>query len=432
MNTSSEVNICNLPYGNGTIPCSLPSGRAYTILTNHTDSFTPDSSEQQLVEDALLSPIGSAPLRELAKGKKNVVLIASDHTRPVPSKLIVPPMLREIRAGNPDAQITILIATGCHRETRREELVSKFGEDLVKNERIVIHDCADRDNLVHIGTLPSGGRLEINRLAAEADLLVSEGFIEPHFFAGFSGGRKSVLPGIASRMCVHYNHNSRFMDHPNARTGVLEGNPIHEDMLFAAKAAKLAFIVNVVLDAHGHVIAAYTGNCEAAHAEGAKLVLDMMGVSAQQADIVITTNNGHPLDQNAYQMVKGMCTAEAVCREGGVIIAVGKCADGVGGDSFLRTFRECSDVTALLERFRATPPEETVTDQWQSHIFARILEKHTVIFVSDMDDATVRDLHMLPSKSVADAVRMADEILCKTDGSIAIIPEGISVIIRSK
>ena len=157
------------------------------VLTSSIEEYDPQMTEQALVDAAMAAPEGGETLCELAKGKKKIVLIASDHTRPVPSRLIVPPMLREIREGNPDADITILISTGCHRETTQSELVAKFGEEIVRNETIVVHDCDDTENLVNIGTLPSGGQCLINRLAVEADLLVAEGFIEPHFFAGFSG-----------------------------------------------------------------------------------------------------------------------------------------------------------------------------------------------------------------------------------------------------
>ena len=205
------------------------------VLTSSIEDYDPRMSEGALVEAAMAAPEGGVTLRELAKGKQKVVLIASDHTRPVPSRVIVPPMLRQIREGNPDADITILISTGCHRETTKEELVAKFGPEIVAGEKIVIHDCDDRENLVNIGTLPSGGQCLINRLAVEADLLVAEGFIEPHFFAGFSGGRKSVLPGVAGRETVLANHCSEFIAHPKSRTGILEGNPIHTDMLWQPK-----------------------------------------------------------------------------------------------------------------------------------------------------------------------------------------------------
>ena len=306
----------HLPYGKGKLAFDLPEERIAGVLCNDSMKASADATADEIVRRSMEQPIGSPRLRELARGRDRVVLIASDHTRPVPSQAIVPQMLQEIREGNPQADITILIATGCHRSTTKEELAAKFGEDIVSREKIVIHDC-DSEDLTYLGQLPSGGELRINRLAAEADLLVAEGFIEPHFFAGFSGGRKSVLPGIASRACVRYNHNSGFMDDPYSRAGELAKNPIHRDMIHAAKAAGLAFIVNVVLNAHGQVIASFAGDCESAHETGAKFVLDKMSCPAQRSDIVITTNNGYPMDQNLYQMVKGMCTAEACCNDFG-------------------------------------------------------------------------------------------------------------------
>ena len=195
----------SIPYGRGHLSADISDDRVNAVLCSHLESYTPPMGETELVEAALRAPIASESLEKLAEGKKNIVLIASDHTRPVPSKVLVPPMLAAIRRGNPHAKLTILIATGCHRETTKAELIEKFGPEIVEREQIVIHDCADEHAMTTIGTLPSGGVLRIHRLAAEADLLVSEGFIEPHFFAGFSGGRKSVLPGIAARETVYWN-----------------------------------------------------------------------------------------------------------------------------------------------------------------------------------------------------------------------------------
>lgn len=258
-----------LPYGKGHLDGGVLAALAPRVLESRLAGTRPVGSETAMVEAALAAPIGSPTLAELSAGKKNVVVIASDHTRPVPSKVIMPLLLREIRRGNPEADITILIATGCHRGTSRQELIDKFGEDLVAQERIVVHDC-DHSEMAALGTLPSGGRLLLNHLAVEADLLVAEGFIEPHFFAGFSGGRKSVLPGVAARRCVMYNHNGRFIDDPRARTGVLEGNPIHRDMVYAARTAKLAFICNVVLNERHEVVFAAAGDLEQAHAAGCR------------------------------------------------------------------------------------------------------------------------------------------------------------------
>jgi nickel-dependent lactate racemase len=374
------------------------------------------------------SPIGAPRLSELAKGKDKVVIIASDHTRPVPSKLIIPPMLAEIREGNPQADITILIATGCHRGTTKEELASKFGEDIVKNEKIYVHDCDETDMLVSIGTLPSGGECVINRLAYEADLLVSEGFIEPHFFAGFSGGRKSVLPGVAGRKTVLANHCSEFIDHPRARTGILEGNPIHEDMLWAAKTAKLAYIVNVVLDSEKKVIYAVSGDCEAAHKKGTDFLLSLCGANAVESDIVITTNGGYPLDQNMYQAVKGMTAAEATVRKGGVIIMLARSDDGIGGDHFYHQLADEPDISKTMAQFLSRGRDETVPDQWQTQILLRILGHASVIYVSEMPDETVKEMHIIPAHSLGEAIEKAKQMVGNS-ARIAAIPDGVSVMV---
>ena len=187
------------PYGKSKLTYSFEEDSLTGVLTSALGEYEPKGDPHTLVKRALENPIGSQRLSELSRGKQNIVLIASDHTRPVPSKIIIPATLEEIRSTSPDAQITILIATGCHRGTTRQELIEKFGREIVENENIYIHDCDEREKLVNIGILPSGGECEINSTALNADLLLAEGFIEPHFFAGFSGGRKSVLPGIAGR-----------------------------------------------------------------------------------------------------------------------------------------------------------------------------------------------------------------------------------------
>ena len=420
------------PYGKGHISANIPDSRFAGTLVSQLHHYVPDRSPAQLVSDAMAAPAGTPALRELARGKKKIVLIASDHTRPVPSRYIVPPMLRQIREGNPDADITILIATGCHRETTKDELVSKFGPEIASSEKIVIHDCDDAGHMVNLGKLPSGCDLVINRLAAEADLLVAEGFIEPHFFAGFSGGRKSVLPGIASRKTVISNHNAAFIADPHARTGILEGNPIHKDMLYAAKAAGLAYIVNVVINGKKEIIFAAAGDMEAAHQKGTAFLASQCRVKPVISDIVISTNGGYPLDQNIYQSVKGMTAAEATVREGGVIIMAAGCADGHGGKSFYETFRDEKNLARMMLRFLATPPEETIVDQWQSQILARILMRASIIFISDAPDDMVADLHMIPAHSMDEAIAKADEILAAKgirDGRILAIPDGVSVII---
>ena len=400
------------------------------VLTSSIEAYDPKMPEQALVDSAMAAPEGGVSLRELARGKQKIVLIASDHTRPVPSKLIVPPMLRQLREGNPDADITILISTGCHRETTKQELISKFGEEIVRNEKIVVHDCDDRENLVNIGTLPSGGQCIINRLAVEADLLVAEGFIEPHFFAGFSGGRKSVLPGVAARETVLANHCSEFIAHPCSRTGILEGNPIHTDMLWAAKQAGLRYIVNVVLNGEKKVIYAVAGQLEKAHKKGTDFLFSLCGAETKPADIVISTNGGYPLDQNVYQAVKGMTAAEAAVREGGVIIMLAASNDGIGGDHFYHQLADEPDINKTMALFLSRGRNETVPDQWQTQIFIRVLQKAKVIFVSQVEPETVEKLHMIPASSLEDAMEKAKKLIGNEAPTITAIPDGVAVMVK--
>lgn len=421
-----------LPYGKGTLDLNIPEERLAGILESHAHEFKAEKSEAEIVREALENPIDSPRLRELVKGKKNIVMIASDHTRPVPSKIILPEMMKEIEEGNPDATLTILIATGFDRLTTHEELVNKFGEDMVNHPKIkyVIHESGKEEDLVYIGILPSGGKLIVNKVAAEADLLISEGFIEPHFFAGFSGGRKSVLPGISSRTTVLANHCSAFIADPYSRAGSLDKNPMHKDMLWAAEAVHLQFICNVLLDADKKVIAAYAGHLNNAHRKGCEFMNELAGVKAIPADIAITTNGGYPLDQNLYQSVKGMTAAEATCNEGGVIIIATSCSDGHGGESFWRTFVDEQDNQKIMDGFLATDAEHTIPDQWESQILCRMLLKFKIIVITDAPEQLIKDMHMDYAHNLDEAIAMADAYLGKKDSKITVIPDGIAVIVN--
>ncbi|MCY6958930.1 nickel-dependent lactate racemase [Clostridium brassicae] len=420
----------DLPYGKGQMKINVPNDRVAGVLVSKAHHFKPEGTEEEIVRTALENPIESKPLRELVRGKENVVIISSDHTRPVPSHVTMPILLEEIRRGNPDAKISILVATGMHRPTTKEELINKYGEEIANNENIIIHDSCDETSLVKIGILPSGGELIINKHAVEADLLISEGFIEPHFFAGFSGGRKSVLPGIASKATILANHCSEFVGSNKARTGKLEGNPIHKDMLYAAEKANLAFILNVVIDADKKVIAAFSGNREKAHYTGCEFVKDLAGVDAVKADIAITTNGGYPLDQNMYQTVKGLTAAEATLKEKGVIIMASECSDGHGGQEFYETFKNALSVKDVMNEITSRGRKETISDQWESQVLSRVLLKYKVILVTSAPKQMIEDMHMTVAPSVESAIEMADEYLGSKDGKITVIPDGVSVVVR--
>ncbi len=420
--------IIKFPFGKEKVELELPDSTA--VLESKAVEYVPKGTQEELVQKALENPIGSVPVSELAKGKKKIVIVTSDHTRPVPSKVTLPLYLKEIRKFNPDCEISILIATGFHRPTTPEEMVDKFGKDLVEKEHFVMHVSQNDEDMVHLGTLPSGGSLLINKLAVEADLLVSEGFIEPHFFAGFSGGRKSILPGIASQKTVFANHCSTFIASDKSRTGVLDGNLIHKDMLYAAEQAKLAFILNVAIDADKKVIAAFAGDPVKAHEEGCRFVGELSAVDGVDADIVITTNGGYPLDQNIYQSVKSMTAAEACAKPDGIIIEMSRCNDGHGGESFYQTFKNAKDAKEVEDMILKVKMEDTIADQWESQILARILSRHQVLYVADPSTKQIlEDMHIQYVPTLKEALEIALKIKGK-DAKIAAIPEGISVIVK--
>lgn len=418
-----------IPYHKTHLPIEIPDENFVGSLVSNSENFQAAGTEQEIVERALDNPIGSKSLEELVLGKKSMVIISSDHTRPVPSRVTMPIILRRIRQANPDIKITILIATGFHRPTTRQELIDRYGEEIVAKENIVVHRSHD-DEMADLGTLPSGGKLLVNKVAVDTDFLMAEGFIEPHFFAGFSGGRKAILPGIASSTTVMANHCSEFIDSPYARTGIIISNPIHKDMLYAAEQAKLAFILNVVIDAKKKVIAAFAGDSEKAHVKGCEFVLHLSQVKKNPTDIVITTNGGYPLDQNIYQAVKGMTAAEANCKTGGVIIMVAGLSDGHGGESFCQMVSETETPQKLLEEFSKIPRNETKPDQWEAQILCRILSNYKVILVTDMcDPEMIRKMHMEHAKTFDEALSRAFELKGR-NATVSLIPDGVSVIVR--
>ena len=421
-----------LPYSTTGMMLHLEDDLDVEVLASSIESMPKsDKTEDEIVLEAMENPIGSPKLSELSRGKEKVVIICSDHTRPVPSRHIIPFMLKEIREGNPDAKITLLIATGFHRATTREELIGKFGEEIVEKEHIVVHDSQDMDSMVNMGVLPSGAPLLINKVAAEADLLVSEGFIETHFFAGFSGGRKSVLPGVSSKVTVLGNHCSKFINSPYSRTGILENNPIHKDMVAASQMAGQRYIVNVIIDGDKKVVHAVAGDAIKAHEAGCAFLENYCQVTPQRrADIAISTNGGYPLDQNMYQSVKGMTAAEAAAKEDGILIMVSNCGDGHGGEGFYKALRDCESPAALMEEILRVPQDETKPDQWEYQIQARILMKHKVIYVMCEEyRAMAREMGFLTAADVNEALAMALEEKGR-QAHITVIPDGVSVMVK--
>ncbi|WFD12056.1 nickel-dependent lactate racemase [Tepidibacter hydrothermalis] len=424
------MTLVKMPYSKKFINVSIPDKNLIKILESKAHNYKPELSQEKIVHRALNNPIKSKSLEELVRGKNNVVVITSDHTRPVPSKITMPIILQRIREVNPNIDIKILIATGYHRPTTKEEMINKFGEEIVKNEIIINHMSKNKDDLVKVGILPSGGELWLNKIAMEAEVLIAEGFIEPHFFAGFSGGRKSILPGIAGAETILANHCSEFISSKNARTGVLKNNPIHTDMLYAAKVSNLSFILNVVIDKDKKIINAFSGDSEFAHAKGCNFVKDLSKVDNVKADIVVTSNGGYPLDQNIYQSVKGMTSAEACCKQDGIIIMVCACNDGHGGQSFYDQMANAATPKEILNKVLKIPRNKTIPDQWEFQILARILNKYKVIMVTDMcDPQMIKNMHMDHAYSFEEALNKALKLKGE-NAEVVIIPDGVSVVVK--
>lgn len=416
-----------IPYYTSTLDLHVDEENLKAVLTAKMHGFHAEKSQEQLVLDALEHPVGSPRLRELAKDKQKIVIVTSDHTRAVPSKITLPLLLKEIRSGNPQADITILIATGLHRPTTEEEQRRMFGDDIVDHEKIAINNAFDPEQFVELCTLPSGAVFQVNKLAAQCDLLVTEGFVEPHFFAGFSGGRKSILPGVCSERTVNENHSYKAVSHPRSNSGMLKDNPIHADMLCAAKAVNVQFIFNVALDGEKKIVAAWAGDLEKAHEAGVAFIRQWSQCPVVTGDIVVTSNGGYPLDQNLYQSPKAMATAEACAGEDGVIIMCCSCCDGMGGAHFGEILQR--GTPDEIDRYLSEiPPQKTIPEQWCAQVCVRVLRKHQVILVTTfLDHDEVRRANMIPASTPDEALEIAYRLKGE-HASVVVIPDGVSVL----
>ncbi len=416
-----------IPYYTSTLNLHVDEENLKAVLTAKMHGFHAEKTQEQLVLDALEHPVSSPRLRELARDNQKIVIVTSDHTRAVPSKITLPLLLKEIRSGNPQADITILIATGLHRPTTEEEQRRMFGDEIVDHEKIAINNAFDPEQFVELCTLPSGAVFQVNKLAAQCDLLVTEGFVEPHFFAGFSGGRKSILPGVCSERTVNENHSYKAVSHPRSNSGMLKDNPIHADMLCAAKAVNVQFIFNVALDGEKKIVAAWAGDLEKAHEAGVAFIRQWSQCPVVTGDIVVTSNGGYPLDQNLYQSPKAMATAEACAGEDGVIIMCCSCCDGMGGAHFGEILQR--GTPDEIDRYLSEiPPQKTIPEQWCAQVCVRVLRKHQVILVTTfLDHDEVRRANMIPASTPDEALEIAYR-LKGNHARVVVIPDGVSVL----
>ncbi|MDZ7375841.1 MAG: nickel-dependent lactate racemase [candidate division KSB1 bacterium] len=334
------------------------------------------------IAQALAAPIGSPPLAQLAQGKKTACIVICDITRPVPNKILLPPLLNTLEQnGIGRDRITILIATGIHRPNLGDELIQLVGPEIASNYRIVNHYARRNETHSYLGKTSRGTDVLVDSSYVNAELKITTGFIEPHLMAGFSGGRKLICPGISSLDTVKVMHSPKILEHPNAREGVIDGNPFHEESLEIAKMAGVDFIVNVALNEDKQIIGIFAGDLEKAHQRGVEFVREQVGDTvAEPVDIVITTSAGYPLDATFYQSIKGLTAALPIVKKGGTIILAAECREGLGSPEFSKLLRETEDVEVFMHNI--LKDDYFVVDQWQFEEYAKVLRKAEVYLFS--------------------------------------------------
>jgi nickel-dependent lactate racemase len=385
----------------------------------------PLGNERAAIQDALRNPIGTPPLHELVAGGDRVVIVHSDITRPMPNDRVLPVLLAELEgAGVAREDIVLLNALGTHRRQTDDELVAMLGKDIVGRYRCLQHDIWDDQNLVSLGRTRFGHPVRVNRTYMEADVKILTGFIEPHFFAGFSGGPKGVLPSIAGADSVLTNHGAKMIGHPDASWGITDGNPIWEEMLEVALATEPTLLLNVTLNRERAITGIFAGDLRRAHAAGCSQVRETAMVAVPHPfDVVITTNSGYPLDLNLYQAVKGMSAAARIVRQGGGIIIAAECWDGIPEHGeYANLLRASKSPRELLERIET--PGFSCQDQWEAHIQALIqLHADVYVYSDGLSDEQIREALLVPCSSIEETLA---ELLRRygSQAQVCVLPEG--------
>ncbi len=384
------------------------------------------------IKESIKNPIGCRTLKEILKKKSkinSVCIVASDATRPVPSHLILDALIAELNVyGINDDIITILIATGLHRTSREEELNRILGQNLINRINVIDHVATDENSLINLGTTKDNSLILVNKLYYKADVKILTGYVEPHFFFGFAGGRKSIVPGIAGADTIQFNHSAKNIASPFARFGIYEDNPLHKNSIELSKMIGVDFIVNVCINEKHEIVQVASGDFEKAHEKLVDYQIKHIFREIHNPyDIVICGNGGYPLDLNLYQAVKSMAIGELVIKKGGTIISVNECADGVGIGQ-----NEFKDLI-----FSGLKPDELykkildkkliVPDQWEIQILARILMKVDIYVISSLNEAEIGNIGLKYAKTVEDAIA---ECLKKygNNASILILPNGPQII----
>lgn len=413
----------SLPYGNDRLSVEIPESNLVGVLRK--GEAEPLDDVYEAVLRSLRSPIGKPPLGELLDQEDEIAIIVDDHTRPCPDDRLLPPLLEGIEeSGVKRGDVKIVVAYGLHSPLESDGLVELLGEEIVGDFEIVNHVP---DETVNLGVSSRGVPIEVNKEVMDADFRISTGLIEPHFFAGFSGGRKSIMPGVSSRRAIYGNHGYEMIADPHSRPGELEENPIYLDSIEHAERAGLDFILNVTLTEDGQAADVVGGDPIAAHLEGAEAERERaLRKIDHEADIVVTTNSGAPLDLDFYQTVKGIYHASLATKKDGIIVVASECADGIGP----REFRELhgrgsspEEVTEIISR------KEPIGVQWENQLLAEVQKNYDIYLKSSVDGESLEDFMVNPIDTVEEGLEKGFEKLGE-GAEVVVIPSGPMVIPR--
>lgn len=403
-------------------------GRVITLPDEQTTVLrmrpsVPISHPEVALREALKNPLSSKPLATLARGRHNACIVISDITRPVPNRLILPPLLETLEtAGIPRDRILILIATGIHRPNEGSELTELVGEEIARRYRIENHYSQDLSSHRDLGRTSRGTPVYIDERYCAADLKILTALIEPHLMAGYSGGRKALCPGLAALETMKVMHGPHILEHPQSRAGVLEGNPFHEEAVEIARMAGVDFILNVAIDEERRLIGIFAGELEEAHRKGCQFVAERVSVPVIPAEIVVTTSAGYPLDLTFYQAIKGAVGALEAVQPGGSILLLAECAEGVGSIPFTHLVRKTTNLDQFVRDLY--DPSKFVIDQWQLEELAKVTRKASVFLFSEgIPPEVQRELFVTPVDSPEEGIAT----LLRIHGSnarIVAIPEG--------
>jgi lactate racemase len=420
--TTDRTMRIRLDYGRTGLDVDLPDDRVVGPLAIRPAAPLPDP--ESAIEAALARPIGTPPLAEVARGRRNACVLVCDITRPVPNRLILHPLLRTLHEqGLRREDILILIATGLHRPNEGDELVELVGPEVAANYRVENHHGKALEEHDFLGTTPAGVPVWLDSRYVRADLKITTGLIEPHLMAGYSGGRKVICPGIAGLETVKVWHGPRFLEHPNADCGVVEGNPVHEENTRIARMAGCDFIVNVCIDGQRRVTWVGAGDMIRAWQEGVRFVEGVVKVPVREPlDVVVTSCAGYPLDTTWYQAIKGLTGALPIVKRGGTIVLAASLSEGLGSPEFRQVLADNPDLRAFKERILGE--DYFVMDQWQVEEFAKVAERCKVkVVTGGLSPEVLRRCHVEPAATVERAV--ADSLAEYGAGArVAVIPKG--------